>query len=522
MKKPFKDAAFEQIKKDGILFANRQIMQDDSIENKNDSYQRERKQGTDTIMMCSICKGFYSKKYIFKHKQNCTVSQITPRIPVSIPMELINELESESRGYIENILSKFREDEVGNLCKNDPVIVFYGRQEYIKFVTRREKKRVLKEKIMADMRRLGKLFVAFRELAGKGKVNVSNCEDMFIRTNFSLLQEAIMNITVTETGTLKHGLKFGLGYLIKKTAKLLKGKYLCEKEDDKSAEIDNFLAVLFIYWNTVFSDAHYNMLKSRQIKLRKPKKLPIEEDVKIVREFTVNTIAHIVSDEYNFISKNDFVQLRDLLICRLTLYNARRGGEPSRLLLEEWIDAETNSWISSSAVENITDPIEKELLKNIKIAYQSGKNLCQMVPVLIPLDCVQALRKVADDNIRKDAGVNLNNPFLFPSSSSSSDSNVKGRDAVKKICSQAGIESNLTATNNRHRISTIYAALDVPEKNRRVFYNHMGHSKEINRDVYQCPMAVQEITLIGKFLKKLDETIGKFRDKCSCIKTNPD
>ena len=51
----------------------------------------------------------------------------------------------------------------------------------------------------------------------------------------------------------------------------------------------------------------------------------------------------MVSDEYNFMPVRDYVKLRDLLVCRLTLFNARRG-EPSRLLLREWKDAQNNEW----------------------------------------------------------------------------------------------------------------------------------------------------------------------------------
>ena len=33
----------------------------------------------------------------------------------------------------------------------------------------------------------------------------------------------------------------------------------------------------------------------------------------------------------------------------------------------------------------------------------------------------------------------------------------------------------------------------------------MGHSEGINRDVYQCPLALKEITEVGSFLNTLDK-----------------
>ena len=53
---------------------------------------------------------------------------------------------------------------------------------------------------------------------------------------------------------------------------------------------------------------------------------------------------------------------------------------------------------------------------------------------------------------------------------------------------------------NRHRISILYAGLELPQAERDLFYTHMGHSESINKHVYQTPLAIQEITKVGKNL----------------------
>ena len=42
--------------------------------------------------------------------------------------------------------------------------------------------------------------------------------------------------------------------------------------------------------------------------------------------------------------------------------------------------------------------------------------------------------------------------------------------------------------------------MDVPEDKREAFYRHMGHSEKINKDVYQAPLALNEVTQVGKYL----------------------
>lgn len=71
------------------------------------------------------------------------------------------------------------------------------------------------------------------------------------------------------------------------------------------------------------------------------------------------------------------------------------------------------------------------------------------------------------------------------------------------MCEAVGI-SSVTATKNRHRVSTVYASLDMSENDRKIFYDHLGHNETINKDNYQCPPGVTEVLHMGKFLSSLE------------------
>ena len=81
-------------------------------------------------------------------------------------------------------------------------------------------------------------------------------------------------------------------------------------------------------------------------------------------------------------------------------------------------------------------------------------------------------------------------------------SHCSGWYAVKTVCSQAGV--SLTATGNRHRISTLYAGMHMSSEDKECFFKHMGNAEAINRDNYQCPAGVQEIRVMGRMLAHLD------------------
>ena len=56
------------------------------------------------------------------------------------------------------------------------------------------------------------------------------------------------------------------------------------------------------------------------------------------------------------------------------MFNARRGGEPARLTLQEWEEAANDSWVvDPQLVQTVKDPLEKALFKQFKLAYQAGK-----------------------------------------------------------------------------------------------------------------------------------------------------
>ena len=69
--------------------------------------------------------------------------------------------------------------------------------------------------------------------------------------------------------------------------------------------------------------------------------------------------------------------------------------------LRELHEADAEAWIKKRHMHQLLDPAEKALLKNTKIAYQSGKGTKRLVSILIPSDMVEAMRKLTDQELRK-------------------------------------------------------------------------------------------------------------------------
>jgi len=236
---------------------------------------------------------------------------------------------------------------------------------------------------MCDMRRLANLFVCFEEECRKNGTDNAEVKDMVQRSNFPQLEVAIHNYTTSESG-IKASLNVSMYYLLKKMAKVVKSSLLVSQNDAAAAEIDRFVDVLTLNYNFLFGDAIYHVKQNRQVKLRKPEQLPTNEDVQRVKQYNVNRMAELLHDEYLSWTATEFIELRDLADCRLTLFNARRGGEPARLTLSNWIDARNGVWLSHDRLIEMAD-VDKQLFSDMKVMYQSGKGN-HLVPVLVPAD----------------------------------------------------------------------------------------------------------------------------------------
>ena len=327
---------FDKFRKQGILNTNRQLI---AASADTTSLLRERRQTTDSkVEMCGRCFGFFSKETIYKHGKTCTHGTEMSSA-ANIPSKLLLDVEADRSEFSRQILIHLRDDDIGALCCSDRLIIKVGRR---KFQTSMKKDRKL---VMADMRRLARLLIAFREASNDSTLRG---EDMLDRSRFAQLEEALDTANKTSSA----GLNVALGYLLKWSAKVMKGVYLTDKEDEKAAEVDRFLSVLDLNWGHLFAGSVSEMELKRQERLRKPAELPIEEDVVSLREFTVRQLQSLTTDVYKLWTATDFKSLRTLLVCRLTLFNARRGGEPAKLLLTEWQDADEGSWVDPARTQH--------------------------------------------------------------------------------------------------------------------------------------------------------------------------
>ena len=167
------------------------------------------------------------------------------------------------------------------------------------------------------------------------------------------------------------------------------------------------------------------------------------------------------------------------------------------MLIEDFLERE--SWISK---ENL-NPAELSLLKQYALVYVMGKG-DGLVPVLIPNDCVEAMKTLIDLELRKKIGVKDDNGFVFcihPRILRLS----HWRNEIYDVCKKIHIPV-INATLMRHRTSTFFWKLEgIDPSTVDTFMDHMGHSENIDTNIYAVTPALNTLKKIAPIIDRLDQ-----------------
>ena len=416
----------EKIRKLGIFKHNQAIV---ANENGIEEIHRERqnRSNDDKTVCCTACYGFYTASYFSSHRRRCSVAKDSAVISAQpLKTQLLESNLEVPMEFKLKILTKFHDNDIRRICNNDGHIVRYGAQIYNETRQKKDKQMESKKTVMSDMRRLAHLFTIFKTKCEEEKTPISctSSADMLHRKNFKILKEAITEYTTNKDGeeTIKAGLKNAIYFLLLKFAKIQKAAYLIEEKDLMAAETDIFLDIFKTYGASFFNDAKYQLCYNRFSKSIRPQEMPLESTVKKLRDYTVGRIAELLKDPYQVWTKEQYVELRDLTVCRLTFFNGRRGNEAARMKIKDWTDACSGAWMDPSRNRSGSDltEVEKRCFGHLKITYISGKGDLHLglVSVIFPADCDEALAKLADKDVQSNSDIHPANDYLFPCTNS--------------------------------------------------------------------------------------------------------
>ena len=214
------------------------------------------------------------------------------------------------------------------MCRTDKTIIQIG---YRHFNRRKHEKSKQYEVVMGEMRQLARLYITFSNLISE----TASVEDMFSMNYLPGLREAIQSMvyvdsSVNQQKEEKHGLKLMLDVIIRRS---LSGYYSETLQDNKYKELKMFKIAYRHRSNEMFSSARHKCNKNSMEESRRLENLPSE----LAMVKLNNCIDSELEETVKLFTTEKYAWLRSLVVARLTLYNARRGEEPARMLVRLFI-----------------------------------------------------------------------------------------------------------------------------------------------------------------------------------------
>ncbi|XP_041355514.1 uncharacterized protein LOC121373129 [Gigantopelta aegis] len=231
--------AFDHFKKRSIFLTNKMLL----ANSNNEILMTEKKSGSSQTVVCQRCKGFYAKRSFYKHKKRCRSKAIVDNTAVEsgpVPVEMLASCE-EDEDFTVNVLSKFYQDPVGNVCKSNSMIKKIGLHLWQKSKKDREKRSLVRKSVTRDMRILELLFLEFRKQTTHGEGEDATFSDMFKREYLDYLKQAIESLIYSKpNGGL---VKSALMYLINTAGQIIQADFFIQNMDEEASEVDKFLKI---------------------------------------------------------------------------------------------------------------------------------------------------------------------------------------------------------------------------------------------------------------------------------------
>ena len=323
--------------------------------------QSGRNVGSDDFLPCPHCRGFYRRQELWKHTNGCkTKTESQPEIQKQVQMNsklmLFGALKKSSN-MLDNVLATMRNDDITLLAKSDPLILEVGELLV-------QKHGVSKASDTSQtMRELSRLVIQLRKINGDPQAQLSNyikpsCYDSVVNAVRELCTFEVKD-GQQSVGTPSLALK--IGYALKKCVNVVVGKAL--REDNLAMERDasNFRRLLETDWSYAIS--HHSLTTLNVRKFNKVDVLPLAEDLEKLRKYIDKVISTSIVSLKKHPNLEDWSLLAQATLSRLVMFNKRRGGEASKLLVDAYQSRPDWGLANSSEIMKSLNKFERELSK---------------------------------------------------------------------------------------------------------------------------------------------------------------
>ena len=464
---------------------------------------------------CIHCYGFYVFDELWKHQKNCVLKStdkhdldicknsknlletgisVVRQARLLLDTMLINDQSALSHDMM-TLIASMHQDSLSQLIKKDVLLTQFGEALLLKYGPRK------RNDIAQRLRQLSRLLLQCRNKMSDSSITYM---ELLCGKNFDTCLSGtfeICKLIITEDGRREFNipsLALRLGHLLKKMATIKRGYCLRKENEQGLKEAETFGQLLKAEWTDAVASNAHNTLKRRKDQTLQV--LPLTDDLRKLREYQMTEMTKCIEDIQETPVYSTWRKLAQLTMTRMIIFNKRRGGEVSKLLLQTY--QSRPDWEKSTNQEVLSSlkPLEQKLLSRVDLVQIPGKKN-RKVPMLITTDCKQAIETLIAN--RDKVNVPSSNPYCFATRSAG---HLDSWQAMSFICQEASLKQPelVTSTKLRKYNATVSQLFDLNQGELEWLSNHMGHDLNIHKDFYRLHDSTIEIAKVSRLLMAID------------------
>ena len=321
------------------------------------------------FLACPFCLGFVLHHALWRHVRVCPFKdnkngtddedEKYRRIQTKGRLLLLDAKCPERTTKLKTVVSAMRNDDITEVVTADTLIMDYGSSLCEKLGTAKA------HDISQRMRQLARLLTELRTLPAS-RLPRCSLEEYLRPERFDDVVAAVKSLCSFEdkSGESRFGipsLALKLGHSLKKCVYIIWGKAVRSKNKDREEDAVNMEKLFEREWGDRIS--HHSLTTLSRRKFNTTQVLPLTTDLKKLRDHLDNNMRKCSPELLRKPTTADWKSFAETTLNRVVLFNKRRSGEASRLLVSEYQQRPEWQAKSKDEVFKSLDASEKELCK---------------------------------------------------------------------------------------------------------------------------------------------------------------